>query len=92
MSVLTTLQKSNKGSVGAATRSPYLRLVHIELQSASASGGGAPFGVAFTAEEEEEFMAMARSEGFYERFASSVAPSIFGNVGTPGERLTDTNH
>lgn len=24
---------------------------------------------------------MARSEGFYERFARSVAPSIFGNLG-----------
>ena len=24
---------------------------------------------------------MARSEGFYERFAKSVAPSIFGNLG-----------
>jgi hypothetical protein len=24
---------------------------------------------------------MARSEGFYERFAKSVAPSIFGSVG-----------
>ncbi|KAH7104273.1 ATP dependent DNA helicase [Auriculariales sp. MPI-PUGE-AT-0066] len=75
-----TKNRSGKGSVGAATRSPYLRLVHIEPQSASASGGGAPFGVAFTAEEEEEFMAMARSDGFYERFAQSVAPSIFGSV------------
>ena len=25
---------------------------------------------------------MARSEGFYERFAKSVAPSIFGSLGT----------
>ena len=24
---------------------------------------------------------MARSEGLYERFASSVAPSIYGNIG-----------
>lgn len=26
---------------------------------------------------------MARSEGFYERFAKSVAPSIFGSLGQP---------
>jgi len=50
------------------------------MQSNS-SAGGAAFGPAFSAEEEEEFMAMARSEGFYERFAQSVAPSIFGSPG-----------
>jgi hypothetical protein len=33
----------------------------------------------FTPEEEEEFSSMARSAGFYERFANSIAPSIFGN-------------
>lgn len=35
----------------------------------------------FTAEEEQEFAEMARGEGFYERFAGSIAPSIFGNGG-----------
>lgn len=49
----------------------------------------------FTAEEEQEFAEMARGEGFYERFAGSIAPSIFGNggkflpfftLGTRGER------
>lgn len=35
----------------------------------------------FTAEEEEEFGEMARSEGFYERFAKSVGPSIYGSLG-----------
>lgn len=54
--------------------------MHIELQSATGATGS-PFGAAFSPEEEEEFMHMARSEGFFERFASSVAPSIFGNQG-----------
>ena len=64
--------------------------------STSGTGGLNPFGVQFSPEEEEEFNAMARSEGFYERFAKSVAPSIFGSLGTfclsplytPGSYLT----
>jgi len=40
-----------------------------------------PFGVQFTPEEEEEFGDMARSEGFYDRFAKSVGPSIYGSLG-----------
>lgn len=60
-----------------------MRLVHLEVSSPAAggSGGANPFGVQFTADEEEEFGEMARSEGFYERFAKSVAPSIFGSLG-----------
>lgn len=49
--------------------------------SAGGSGGSNPFGVQFTPEEEEEFGEMARSEGFYERFAKSVGPSIYGSLG-----------
>ncbi len=49
--------------------------------SAAGSGGSNPFGVQFTPEEEEEFNEMARSEGFYERFAKSVGPSIYGSLG-----------
>jgi DNA replication licensing factor MCM5 len=68
----------------SALRTPYLRVVHLELSSPSTSGTGGlnPFGVQFSPEEEEEFNAMARSEGFYERFSKSVAPSIFGSLGT----------
>jgi DNA replication licensing factor MCM5 len=55
----------------------------LELSSPSsgAAGGLNPFGVQFTPEEEEEFGDMARSEGFYERFAKSVGPSIYGSLG-----------
>ena len=72
-----------KSSGASALRTPYLRVIHLELSSPSAagSGGANPFGVQFTPEEEEEFGEMARSEDFYERFAKSVAPSIFGNLG-----------
>lgn len=72
-----------KGNAGApALRQPYLKVVHIEFVSGTASGSSnnSPFGARFTPQEEEEFREMARSEGFYERFARSVAPSIFGNL------------
>lgn len=63
-------------------RNPYLRVIHLELSSpTTASGGSNPFGVQFSPEEEEEFGQMARSENFYERFAKSVAPSIYGSLG-----------
>ena len=72
-----------KSASASALRTPYLRLVHLEVSSPSAGGVGGlnPFGLQFSPEEEEEFGEMARSEGFYERFAKSVAPSIFGSLG-----------
>ncbi|KII93726.1 hypothetical protein PLICRDRAFT_152731 [Plicaturopsis crispa FD-325 SS-3] len=81
--IYSTFQSAKNKSAGpAALRQPYLRVVHLELSSPSAGGGGGsnPFGVQFTPEEEEEFAEMARSEGFYERFAKSVGPSIYGSL------------
>ncbi|KAI0670194.1 ATP dependent DNA helicase [Trametes maxima] len=81
--IYSTFQSAKNRSKGAAAlRDPYLRLVHLEVSSPAAGGAGGanPFGAQFTPEEEEEFGEMARSEGFYERFAKSVAPSIFGSL------------
>ncbi|KAF8898425.1 MCM2/3/5 family-domain-containing protein [Infundibulicybe gibba] len=81
--IYSTFQSAkNKNSGPAALRQPYLRVVHLELSSPSpgSSGGSNPFGIQFTPEEEEEFGEMARSEGFYERFAKSVGPSIYGSL------------
>ncbi|KAJ7770848.1 MCM-domain-containing protein [Mycena maculata] len=80
--IYSTFQSSkNKNAGAAALRQPYLRVVHLELSSGPTSGSGSnPFGVQFMPEEEEEFGAMARSEGFYERFSKSVAPSIYGSL------------
>ena len=65
-------------------RTPYLRIVHLEISTPSAGGKGLnPFGQQFSPEEEEEFGEMARSENFYEKFAASVAPSIYGSIGNP---------
>ncbi|EJD04350.1 MCM-domain-containing protein [Fomitiporia mediterranea MF3/22] len=80
--IYSTYEAKSRGSGGtAALRNPYIRVVHLELSSPSTSSGGSnPFGVQFTPEEEEEFGQMARSENFYERFAKSVAPSIYGSL------------
>lgn len=77
-----TFLEKNDGP--AALRQPYLRVIHLEMSSPSSSGAGGsnPFGVQFSPEEEEEFGEMARSEGFYERFARSVGPSIYGSLGS----------
>ena len=53
-------------------------MVWLEIDVDGANGGSRR---TFTPEEEEEFSAMSRSPDFYERFAGSIAPSIFGNVG-----------
>ncbi|OWZ34947.1 minichromosome maintenance protein 5 (cell division control protein 46) [Cryptococcus neoformans AD2-60a] len=68
--------KSQKTSGAPALRQPYLRVLGIELDSSAASSGTR----VFTPEEEEEFQQLARSDGLYERFANSVAPSIYGNL------------
>lgn len=71
---------TQKGSAGApALRQPYLRVLGLELDTSLASSPGSR---AFSPEEEEEFQALARSEDLYDRFAKSVAPSIFGSLGT----------
>ncbi|KAI0786094.1 MCM-domain-containing protein [Abortiporus biennis] len=73
--------KTKATNGAAALRTPYLRLVHLEVTSPTAGRGGMnPFGLQFTPEEEEEFGEMARSDRFYERFSRSVAPSIFGSL------------
>ncbi|KAF8321331.1 MCM-domain-containing protein [Clavulina sp. PMI_390] len=75
--IYSTFNPGKSRGSGAAVRQPYLRLLHLELDTGGTPGTTA-FGSRFTPEEEEEFTQMARSEGFYERFAASVAPSIYG--------------
>lgn len=67
----------SKRDTPVALRTPYLRVLGLELDTDGTGRGSRNF----TAEEEEEFGAMARGENFYERFAGSIAPSIFGNGG-----------
>lgn len=60
-----------------ALRTPYLRILGLEVDTDGTGRGTRNF----TAEEEQEFSEMARGDSFYERFAGSIAPSIFGNGG-----------
>ncbi|GJJ09600.1 hypothetical protein Clacol_003823 [Clathrus columnatus] len=70
--------KMKSNASAPALRQPYLKVVHLEFVSGTSSGSStnSPFGSRFAPQEEEEFREMARSEGFYERFARSVAPNI----------------
>lgn len=61
-----------------ALRTPYLRILGLEVDNDKTGSGSKR---SFTTEEEDEFQNMARSPGFYERFAESIAPSIYGNLG-----------
>ncbi|GAA5988370.1 hypothetical protein JCM5350_004420 [Sporobolomyces pararoseus] len=65
-----------KRDTPVALRTPYLRVLGLEVDREGAGGGGARN---FTAEEEEEFEKMGKQPGIYEKFARSIAPSIFGN-------------
>ena len=74
---MTVADKQKNTSGAPALRQPYLRVLGIELDTTLASSPGSR---SFSPEEEEEFQQLARSEALYERFANSVAPSIFGNL------------
>ncbi|KAI9141782.1 MCM2/3/5 family-domain-containing protein [Paraphysoderma sedebokerense] len=68
--------KSDKSSAGVGSRVAYLRIVGLELDQDNAARGGRR---TFTEEEEEEYIHMARQPNFYELFAHSIAPSIYGS-------------
>ncbi|TXT13612.1 hypothetical protein VHUM_00979 [Vanrija humicola] len=76
-STFAPTSKNSKNSGAPALRQPYLRVLGIEIDSSVASSPGSRV---FTPEEEEHFQQLARSDGLYERFAQSVAPSIYGNI------------
>ncbi|CEI87889.1 Putative DNA replication licensing factor mcm5 [Rhizopus microsporus] len=67
--------KSNKGSGATAVRTPYIRVVGLEIDQHNSSRGRPHF----TEAEEEEFVRLSRQPDLYNILASSLAPSIFGN-------------
>lgn len=80
------MQRSGKGA-GPALRSAYLRVCHLELSTGeSVSSGALLGGQRWTAAEEEDFAELSRYRdekgGIFERFARSVAPSIYGSEGS----------
>src|SRR4051812_22707359 len=78
MGIYSILQSKTPSQTGAvAIRTPYIRVVGLQVDADSAGRGRR----LFTAEEEEEFSRMSRTPGLYEKFAASIAPSIFGKLG-----------
>src|SRR5258706_7357973 len=79
------LQRSKNSQGARALRTAYLRVCHLELSTGESVSTGGLGGQRWTAREEEEFAEMARYRddkgGIYERFARSVAPSIYGSEG-----------
>ncbi|KAI9209755.1 MCM2/3/5 family-domain-containing protein [Polychytrium aggregatum] len=75
--IFDIFQQAGKNAMGAsAIRSPYIRVVGMQVD---VEGNRRTGGRVFTEEEESEFIAMARRPNFYEEFANSIAPSIYGN-------------
>ncbi|KAJ2351696.1 minichromosome maintenance protein 5 [Coemansia erecta] len=74
--IFTVYQSKNmKGTNAVAIRQPYLRVVGIDINK---SGNSFTKRV-FTPEEEQEFVALSRTPDIYQKFANSIAPSIYGN-------------
>ncbi|XP_077996532.1 DNA replication licensing factor mcm5-like [Glandiceps talaboti] len=72
--------KSSRGSrdrVAVGIRSPYLRVVGIQVDT---EGSGRTAGTSFTPQEEEEFRRLSASQNVYETMAKSIAPSIYGSM------------
>ncbi|KAJ9112640.1 hypothetical protein QFC19_000660 [Naganishia cerealis] len=70
--------KSKTNAGAPALRQPYLRILGLELDTSTSSAHSG--SRSFSPEEEEEFLKFSRSDDLYERFAKSVAPSIFGHL------------
>ncbi|KAI9314724.1 MCM2/3/5 family-domain-containing protein [Dichotomocladium elegans] len=68
--------KAAKSTGAAAVRTPYIRVVGLQVDQHNSTRGKAMF----TDAEEEEYIRMSRQENLYEMFAASIAPSIFGNA------------
>lgn len=79
--VYSTFQSSNKSGRpgGVALRTPYLRVLGLEIDAEGAGGRGNQR--MFSLAEEEEFRLFSRIPNLYQKFAASIAPSIFGNEG-----------
>lgn len=81
--VFSTFSSSRVGKFSGrggpvALRQPYLKVVGLEIDAEGAGGrGGARM---FSPQDEEEFTRLARTPGLYEKLASSIAPSIYGNL------------
>lgn len=77
-SIYQSKMRNSGSSNNAAIRNPYVKVLGIQTDADSITGGG--LNNVFSEEEEEEFLTMSRMPDLYDRFAGSIAPSIYGNI------------
>lgn len=65
---------SSKSAGSSAIRTPYLRVLGLQVENE----GGGRSSMTFTAAEEEEMQRLARDPDIYEKLAQSIAPQISG--------------
>ena len=75
-SIFQSKQRTGNTAGTVAIRNPYLKVLGIQSDINSGIDGQ---GLSFTEEEEEEFIKLSRLPNFYDIFANSIAPSIYGN-------------
>lgn len=80
-SIIKSSQSSSNAGKGAETsvkvglRSSYMHVIGYRVET---TGPGHTSSIPYTAEEEEEFRALAASPDCFKKIWSSIAPSIFG--------------
>ncbi|CAM9156668.1 unnamed protein product [Chrysoparadoxa australica] len=75
---IASLRNSSAGKKQDAAktiRTPYLRVLSIQVESEGAGRAATNFSPA----DEEKFLELSRSQNIYEQMASSIAPSISGD-------------
>lgn len=75
-SIFSTAAKALRTKKAVAVKTPYLRVVGMQVDVDGNSRGERTFNE----EEEEEFLNVARDENLYNEFANSIAPSIYGST------------
>ncbi|PRT53633.1 DNA replication licensing factor mcm5 [Wickerhamiella sorbophila] len=75
LGIYSIYQNKVKAGGAVAIRNPYIRVVGISVTGGEEERNNARF----TEEEEEEFLEMSRTPDLYEKFAASIAPSIYGH-------------
>ncbi|GMM28545.1 MCM DNA helicase complex subunit [Martiniozyma asiatica (nom. inval.)] len=78
-SIYQSKMRSTGAANAAAIRNPYLKVIGIQAEREGLNSNDQHFGSAFTEEEEEQFIELSRTPDLYEKFAKSIAPSIYGN-------------
>ncbi|CAK8689476.1 DNA replication licensing factor mcm5-A-like [Clavelina lepadiformis] len=74
---VTVRGREKKSRIGAGIRSPYVRVLGVEVET---GGPGRSMGITFTQEDEENIRRLATSPNICDTIGKSIAPSIFGSL------------